>query len=104
MRSIAALWAAAALASGCHLSMKGLDQAQLLGAEPHPAPDIQVPDGFRAVRVVQGLDFPSSMAWDAEGSLYILESHTVPVPMTYRRILKVVGQHLEEVKMDGPEA
>jgi glucose/arabinose dehydrogenase len=94
----------ALLPMGCHLSMKGLDQAQLPGAESHPAPAIQVPDGFRAVRVVQGLDYPSALTWDANGSMYILESHTVPVPLTKRRILKVVKEHLEEVKMDGPDA
>ena len=94
----------ALLLPGCHLSMKGLDQAQLPGAESHPAPAVQVPDGFRAVRVVQGLDYPSAMTWDAAGTLYILESHTVPVPLTRRRILKVVKEHLEEVKLDGPDA
>jgi glucose/arabinose dehydrogenase len=96
--------AVALLLTGCHLSMKGLDQAQLPGAESHPAPAIQVPDGFRAVRVVQGLDYPSALTWDASGSMYILESHTVPVPLTRRRILKVVKEHLEEVKMEGPDA
>lgn len=95
--------AVASLSMGCHLSMKGLDQAQLPGAESHPAPDIQVPDGFRAVRIVQGLDYPSSMTWDADGRLYILESHTVPVPLTRRRILKVVREHLEEVAMEGDQ-
>ena len=104
MKAIVLVCAAAVLASACHLSMKGLDQAQLEGAESHAAPDIQVPDGFRAVRVVQGLDYPSAMTWDAEGSLYILESHTVPVPLTTRRILKVVGEHLEEIKMEGAGA
>jgi glucose/arabinose dehydrogenase len=99
-----AICAAAIVAAfpGCHqLAMRGLDQAQLYGAEPHPAPDIQVPDGFRAVRIVQGLDYPSALTFDDAGRLYILESHTVPVPLTKRRILKVVGQHLEEVELEG---
>src|SRR5688500_17690752 len=100
-KAIPFLCAATSLLPGCHLSMKGIDQAQLPGAESHPAPDIQVPQGFRAVRVVQGLDYPSSMAWDADGRLYILESHTVPVPLTKRRILKVVREHLEEVELEG---
>lgn len=90
------------VASGCHkFAWRGLDQAQLYGAESHPAPAIVVPEGFRAVRIVQGLDYPSSMAFDDAGQLYILESHTVPVPLTKRRILKVVGEHLEEVEMKG---
>jgi len=89
---------------GCHLSMKGLDQAQLPGAESHPAPDIMVPNGFRAVRVVQGLDYPSSMTWDADGRMYILESGTVPVPTAKRRILRVVKEHLEEIPLTGPDA
>jgi glucose/arabinose dehydrogenase len=96
---------ASALLPGCHqLALKGLDQAQLYGAESHAAPDIQVPDGFRAVRIVQGLDYPSSLTFDGAGRLYILESHTVPVPLTKRRILKVVGQHLEEVELKGGAA
>jgi glucose/arabinose dehydrogenase len=91
--------------AGCHnLALKGLDQAQLSGAESHPAPDIQVPDGFRAVRIVQGLDYPSAIAFDDTGRLYILESHTVPVPLTKRRILKVVKEHLEEVELRGDAA
>ena len=53
---------------------------------------------------MQGLDYPSAITWDANGSLYVLESHTVPVPLTKRRILKVVKEHLEEVKMEGPDA
>jgi glucose/arabinose dehydrogenase len=90
---------------GCHhVAFKGLDQAQLYGAESHPAPDIQVAQGFRAVRIVQGLSYPSSIAFDGAGRLYILESHTVPAPLTHRRILKVVKEHLEEVKLSGPAA
>jgi glucose/arabinose dehydrogenase len=101
-RTVPWVLAPALLLPGCHqLAMKGLDQAQLYGAESHAAPDIQVPEGFRAVRIVQGLDYPSSLAFDDSGRLYILESHTVPVPLTKRRILKVVGQHLEEVKLKG---
>jgi glucose/arabinose dehydrogenase len=90
--------------TGCQFSMKGLDQAQLYGAESHPAPQIAVPEGFRAVRIVQGLDYPSAIAFDDSGRLYVLESHTVPVPLTQRRILKVVGEHLEEVKLEGAAA
>lgn len=91
--------------AGCHhLAFKALDQAQLYGAESHPAPDIQVPEGFRAIRIVQGLDYPSSIAFDDAGRLYILESRTVPVPLTKRRILKVVKEHLEEVELRGGAA
>src|SRR6185503_4167048 len=101
-RSLPGVLASAMLLAGCgKLAMRGLDQAQFHGAESHPAPDIQVPDGFRAVRIVQGLDYPSSLTFDDAGGLYILESHTVPVPLTKRRILKVVGEHLEEVEMKG---
>ena len=103
--SCAAILLVAAGIAGCHnLAFKGLDQAQLQGAESHPAPEIQVPDGFRAVRIVQGLDYPSAMTFDDAGRLYILESHTVPVPLTKRRILKVVKEHLEEVELRGGAA
>ena len=55
-------------------------------------------------RIVQGLDYPSAMTFDDAGRLYILESHTVPVPLTKRRILKVVKEHLEEVELRGGAA
>jgi glucose/arabinose dehydrogenase len=100
--SLPILLTAFAAQAACHkFALKGLDQAQLYGAESHAAPAIEVPEGFRAVRVVQGLDYPSSIAFDDAGRLYILESHTVPVPLTKRRILRVAGEHLEEVEMEG---
>ena len=70
---------------GCSLAFEGADQAGAYGTTREAVGAIQVPDGFRAVLVVEGLDFPSSMTWDDQGRLYVLESHTVPVPMLKRQ-------------------
>ena len=92
--------------SACgQVAYKAVDQAAARSTQREQAGDIQVPAGFHAVRVVEGLDYPSSMTWDADGHLYILESHTVPVPLLHPRILKVGdGGKLEELKLSGSQA
>ncbi|MFN2385028.1 MAG: sorbosone dehydrogenase family protein [Thermoanaerobaculia bacterium] len=90
---------------GGTLDTRGAEQAASYKAQVAPADAIQVPDGYRAVQVVEGLNFPSSMAWDDKGSLYILESHSVAVPTLKPKILKVAGNgELEEVRWEGPGA
>jgi glucose/arabinose dehydrogenase len=84
---LAAAVACAALA-GCKggtLDTRAADQAAAYKVEVKPAEAIAVPDGFRAVQVVEGLNFPSSIAWDEAGRLYALESHSVAVPTRRRR-------------------
>ena len=107
MKRVIPVAGAAALAMlGCHVPRTGMDQPrrpQLPRAESRLAPDIQVPWGFRAVRVIQGLDFPSAMTWDAAGNLYVLESGAFPVPLVKRRIVRVVGAHVEEVVLEGSD-
>ena len=71
------------------IAWKAADQAGRYSARPEVASDIEAPQGWRVVRVVQGLNYPSSMTWDAEGTLYVLESHTVPVPMLEPKIVRV---------------
>ena len=35
---------------------------------------VQVPDGYRLEKVVDGLNFPTSLAWDAQQQLYVAEA------------------------------
>ena len=95
----------AASFAGCNrIATQALDQAAPRRVDEEIVAAIEVPQGFRARQVVEGLNFPSSIAWDAAGRLYVLESHTVPVPLLAPRILRVEGRELEEVKLEGPDA
>ena len=95
----------AATFAGCNrIATQALDQAAPRRVDEEFVSAIQVPQGFRARQVVEGLNFPSSIAWDAAGRLYVLESHTVPVPLLAPRILRVEGEHLAEVKLEGSDA
>lgn len=101
--------AAAALvvlaAAGCNrLALESLDQAEILKVEIDEAPDVVVPDGFRAVIVAEGFNFPSSLAWDDRGRMYVLESHSVAVPGLEPRIYRVADNPIEAVELAGPEA
>lgn len=92
--------------SGCtsagSLAWHGLDQATRYNARRVVVDDIQVPEGFQAVRVVGGLNFPSAMTWDAEGNLFILESYTVPVPFLETKIVRVhPNGRIDRVSLQG---
>ena len=89
---------------GGTLDTRAADQAASYKAQIAPADAILVPDGYRAVQVVEGLNFPSSMAWDDAGRLYVLESHSVAVPTLKPKILRVAGSELEEVRFEGDAA
>ncbi len=90
---------------GGTLATQSLDQAATHGAEPKVVTDIETPAGFRAVRLVAGLNYPSSITFDDTGRLYVLESHTVPVPLLEPRILRVndAGEP-EEIPLEGDRA
>lgn len=95
--------------TGCQylgqIAWQAADQAGRYSATRVAVADIQVPDGYRAVRVVNGLNFPSAFTWDAEGNLYILESHTVPVPMLKPKIVRVAKDgRIDRVRLSGPDA
>jgi glucose/arabinose dehydrogenase len=94
------------LAGGCgKIAVQAIDQAAARSSTPELAPSIQVPAGFRALRVVQGLNYPSSIAWDDTGTLFILESHTVPIPGLKPRILRLAASgELEELETAGTAA
>jgi glucose/arabinose dehydrogenase len=96
----------ALLAAGCstlgQLAWKAADQAGRYSARVEAAPDIEAPAGQSVVRVVQGLNYPSSMTWDADGNLYVLESHTVPVPMLKPKIVRVARDgRISSVELAG---
>ncbi|HEX5760962.1 MAG TPA: hypothetical protein VF121_17375 [Thermoanaerobaculia bacterium] len=94
------------LSSGCsQLAWKAADQASFHRVPNRPVPSIEVPEGFRAVVVAEGFNYPSSIAWDDRGDLYVLESHTIPVPLLKPRVLRVTrGGRIERVRLAGPDA
>lgn len=65
---------------------------------PTTAELVQVPDGYRLEKVVDGLNFPTSLAWDAQGKLYVAEAGGgfLPEPQP-ARILRVEPGKLTEV-------
>jgi glucose/arabinose dehydrogenase len=100
---------AASLFASCaqlgQLAWSAADQSGRYNARSMTVPDIRVPEGFRAVRVVNGLNFPSAFTWDADGNLYILESHTVPVPMLKPKIVRVTKDGaMSRLDWRGPNA
>lgn len=95
------------LTAGCQLGQLAwstLDQADRYSTRPLPAPDISAPEGYRVVSVVRGLNYPSAMTFDEYGTLYILESHTLPIPLLSPRVIKVspIGS-MSMLKVTGPE-
>jgi glucose/arabinose dehydrogenase len=111
MSSLATLGMTVALMSltGCsylgQIAWQAADQAGRYSAKRVAVDDIQVPDGYRAVRVVNGLNFPSAFTWDDAGTLYILESHTVPVPGLKPKIVRVAKNgRIDRVQLTGADA
>jgi glucose/arabinose dehydrogenase len=109
MNRIALPLAAALLLNGCstlgQLAWQAADQAGRYSAKRIVADDITVPDGYQAVRVVNGLNFPSSFTFDDAGNIYIVESHTVPAPMLKPKIVRVTkAGAIDRVRLDGADA
>jgi glucose/arabinose dehydrogenase len=109
MNRIALPLAAALLLNGCstlgQLAWQAADQAGRYSAKRIVADDITVPDGYQAVRVVNGLNFPSSFTFDDAGNIYIVESHTVPAPMLKPKIVRVTNAGaIDRVRLDGADA
>lgn len=91
--------------TGCgQIAFDAVDQAALIDVDYDPVPEIVAPAGFRTVRIAEGLTYPSSMAFDDAGTLYVLESHTVPVPGMKPRIFRVRGREIEPLELTGDDA
>lgn len=62
---------------------------------------IEVPDGFRLEKVVDGLTFPTSLAWDAQGKLYVAEAGGgfLPEPQPARLLRVESGKFTEVVNL-----
>ncbi len=95
--------------TGCsylgQIAWQAADQAGRYSAKRVAVDDIQVPDGYRAVRVVNGLNFPSAFTWDADGNIYVLESHTVPVPTLKPKIVRIAKDgRIDRVQLSGADA
>jgi glucose/arabinose dehydrogenase len=102
----ALLAAATLLLSACSsagtLAWDSLDQASRWSSKRIGVNEIEVPAGFRAVRVVAGLNYPSALTWDRDGALYVLESHTVPVPLLRTKIVRIGSDgRMSKLRMRG---
>lgn len=72
---------------------------------PTPPPDppdefdaIVVPEGFQVERVAEGLDFPTSVTWDDEGRMHVLEAggEFAPEQITPTRIVRIEDGQITE--------
>lgn len=109
MKRIALLAVAGLVLSGCstlgQIAWQAADQAGRYSAKRVIVNEIVVPEGYRAVRIVNGLNFPSAFTWDSAGNLYILESHTVPAPMLKPKIVRIAKDgRIDRVRLDGADA
>lgn len=96
------------LVTGCKggtLDTRAADQAASYKSDYRPVAAIQTPEGFRAVLIAEGFNYPSSMTWDSSGRLYVLESHTVPIPTLKVKVMRIgLAGEPEEVVLRGPGA
>lgn len=92
-------------AGGCSkIAFEGADQASTLQVDPEIVADIAAPDGFRAVVVAEGLNYPSAVAFGDDGTIYVLESNTVPVPLMDLAVRRIRGGDIDELELTGPGA
>src|SRR6185295_8683324 len=96
--------AAAAVVACNQIAYNAVDQAALLDVDYEAVPDVAAPPGFRVVRIAEGLTYPSSMAFDDAGVLYVLESHTIPIPGMKPEIYRVRGHDIEAIELAGEHA
>lgn len=87
------------------VALKGAKEASTYKTLERAVPEIRTPDGFRAVVVAEGFNYPSAMTWDRQGRLFVLESRTVPIPTLEPGIVRVdAGGHLEKLPVEGEDA
>ena len=93
----------AGCSSAGSLAWNALDQASRYSARRIPVAEIAVPDGYRAIRVAAGFNFPSALTFDDQGRFYVLESHTIPVPFLRTKIVQVDREgNYRRVELRGP--
>ena len=108
-RPLIAVALAVVLTSCNKVDFKAADQASRYKSSARPSGTVAAPEGFRAVIVAEGLNYPSSLAWDDAGRMLVLESGTVPIPTLSAKVMRA-GQDggFKEVPLDGgfpgPEA
>src|SRR5436309_13769631 len=100
---VAAAICAAGFLSGCNkVDFKAADQASRYRTAARVSSTVQAPDGFRAVIVAEGLNYPSSIAWDAAGRMLVLESGSVPIPTLSAKVMRVDPDGaLHDISLEG---
>ena len=95
--------ALAAAAAGCNkVDFKAADQASRYKAATRPSATVAAPEGFRAVIVAEGLNYPSSLAWDDSGRMLVLESGSVPIPTLSAKVMRLERDgSFKELALDG---
>ena len=90
---------------GGSLDLESADQSSPRRTADRAVPAIAAPPGFQARVAVEGLNYPSAMDWDDQGRLFILQSHSVDLPLTGVKIVRVEkGGELADVKLEGADA
>jgi glucose/arabinose dehydrogenase len=88
---------------GCgEIAYEAADQASARGVPERIVAQLEVPDGYRAVLYAEGFNYPSAMAWDDQGRLYVVQSHSVPLPLTVPKIVRVETRDGKEEVVDVP--
>lgn len=84
-------WLALAGLCACHAEEGGGGQTQELRISPNPA-DIALPGGYRIELVAAGLTFPTGVAVDESGRIFVVESgYSYGEVFTRPRLLEVAG-------------
>jgi glucose/arabinose dehydrogenase len=90
---------------GGSLDLDSADQSSPRRKVDRAAAGIAAPPGFQAIVAVEGLNYPSAMDWDDQGRLFILQSHSVDLPLTGVKIVRVEkGGELVDVDLEGEAA
>ena len=91
---------------GCgSIAFDSADQASARKTTTKVATAVAAPAGFRAMLVAQGLNYPSAMDWDDRGRLFVLQSHSVPLPFTGVKIVRFEPSgELVDIELTGPGA
>jgi glucose/arabinose dehydrogenase len=100
---LAAVLTFAVFTAACNkVDFKAADQAARYRTSARVSTTIRAPDGYQAVVVAEGLNYPSSIAWDARGRLFVLESGSVPIPTLSAKVMRVDSDgKVEEVPLQG---